>query len=286
MNDTTFVEFAITVRPDAVDAVADFLGGFSGGVVLEEAPGAVRILAYVPEARSGQAAFEVERYMSDLAEMGIVDPGSALQMRETPAGGWMSVFRSHHNPVEVSDRLTVRPSWCPPGTGREIIIDPGLAFGTGSHATTLLSLVLLDRELARRMSENMLDLGTGTGILAIAAASLDAKNVLAVDISPTAVAVALKNIAVNAVEDRVRAVEGTINSVQGPFDLITANLTGGLLLYIYRELSACLAEGGTLIMSGIMEDDRDGIVAAFTGVGLRAGDQLQEKEWVALMLRK
>jgi len=286
MEDTSFVEFAVTVEPDAVDAVADYLGVMSGGVILEETSGGVRILAYFPESESGKAARELGRYMSDLADMGTVPRGTALQMRRTPADDWMEVFRSHHVPIRVSEQLTVRPSWCPPGPGGEIIIDPGLAFGTGSHASTLLSLVLLDRELTRRRSENMLDLGTGTGILGIAAAVLGAKNILAVDICPEAVSTALENITINSVARQVKVKEGTINSVKGPFDLIAANLTSELLLCICRELAACLEEGGSLIASGIMEDDRDEIVDSFTKAGLKFGDQLQEQEWVGLMFEK
>jgi ribosomal protein L11 methyltransferase len=132
----------------------------------------------------------------------------------------------------------------------------------------------------------MLDLGTGTGILAIAGAFLGARKVLAVDISPTAVEVAEQNVRDNNVTEIVEVSEGTIRSVENKYDLVTANLTGGLLEYISRDLANSLAEGGTLIVSGIMDDDRDRVLEAFTESDLSLSDELNEGEWVALSFGK
>ena len=284
MNDRIYTKITVSVTPEAVDAVSDHLTTSTGGVIIDESSEIILVTAYADNEKSDGILAGLKLYLASLSEMGLLNREGDLSTKEVPEEDWMAVFRSQHSPVTISERLTVRPSWCLPSGGTEIVVDPGLAFGTGTHATTRLCLVLLDLELAVKPCEKMLDLGTGTGILAIAGAFLGAREVLAVDISPTAVIVAEQNVQDNNVAEFVEVREGTIRSVESKYDLITANLTAGLLEYISRDLVNSLADGGTLIVSGIMEDDRDGVLEAFTESSLSLSDELSEGEWVALSL--
>ncbi len=286
MNNRIYKKIAVSVTPEAAEAVSDHLSTSTGGVIIDESSERILITAYADIENADGILAGLEKYMASLSEMGLINREGYLSSEEVPEEDWMAVFRSQHTLVTVSERLTVRPSWCPPSGGREIVVDPGLAFGTGTHATTRLCLVLLDLELARKTCDRMLDLGTGTGILAIAGAFLGARKVLAVDISPTAVSVAEQNVLDNNVTEIVEVREGTIRSVANKYDLVTANLTGGLLIYISRDLANSLADGGTLIVSGIMDDDRDGVIEALAESGLSLSDELSEGEWVALTLKK
>ncbi len=284
MNDRIYTKITVSVTPEAVDAVSDHLTTSTGGVIIDESSEKILVTAYADNEKSDGILAGLKLYLASLSEMGLLNREGDLSTKEVPEEDWMAVFRSQHSPVTISERLTVRPSWCLPSGGTEIVVDPGLAFGTGTHATTRLCLVLLDLELAVKPCEKMLDLGTGTGILAIAGAFLGAREVLAVDISPIAVIVAEQNVQDNNVAEFVEVREGTIRSVESKYDLITANLTAGLLEYISRDLVNSLADGGTLIVSGIMEDDRDGVLEAFTESSLSLSDELSEGEWVALSL--
>ncbi len=284
MNDRIYTKITVSATPEAVDAVSDHLTTSTGGVIIDESSEKILVTAYADNEKSDGILAGLKLYLASLSEMGLLNREGDLSTKEVPEEDWMAVFRSQHSPVTISERLTVRPSWCLPSGGTEIVVDPGLAFGTGTHATTRLCLVLLDLELAVKPCEKMLDLGTGTGILAIAGAFLGAREVLAVDISPTAVIVAEQNVQDNNVAEFVEVREGTIRSVESKYDLITANLTAGLLEYISRDLVNSLADGGTLIVSGIMEDDRDGVLEAFTESSLSLSAELSEGEWVALSL--
>ncbi len=286
MSERIYTKITVSATPEVVEAVSDHLTTSTGGVIIDESSEKILVTAYADNEKSDGILAGLKQYMASLSEMGLMNREGELSTEEVPEEDWMAVFRSQHSPVTISERLTVRPSWCPPGGGTEIVVDPGLAFGTGTHATTRLCLVLLDLELARKTCDRMLDLGTGTGILAIAGAFLGARKVLAVDISPTAVEVAEQNVRDNNVTEIVEVSEGTIRSVENKYDLVTANLTGGLLEYISRDLANSLAEGGTLIVSGIMDDDRDGVLEAFTESGLSLSDELCEGEWVALSFGK
>ena len=195
----------------------------------------------------------------------------------------MSLFRSQHHPVRISKKLVVRPAWCEPVTQEDLVVDPGLAFGTGSHATTRICLKLLDEVFRNRVFHRMLDLGTGSGILAIAGAMLGAGEVLALDIDPVAVETALENARKNSVADTVRIIEGDIEKARGAYDLVTANLSGSLLASLAREITARLAPRGFLIASGITPGEKPAVLDGFAGVGLERVKVVEEDDWVGIL---
>ncbi|NOY86309.1 MAG: 50S ribosomal protein L11 methyltransferase [Deltaproteobacteria bacterium] len=275
-------KIVIVVPKDSGDAVSDFLTGLTGrGVIVEDAGGVVGITAYLPGDNSGEAIPLLRQYLDELAAMGALPDEIPMEVTREPEEDWMETFRSQHSRVAISDRIAVRPTWCAPENGKEIVLDPGLAFGTGSHATTRMCLTLMDRHIGSSPPSRLLDVGTGTGILAIAAAFLGIGEVLAVDVDPVSVRVARENTKANGVEKSVTVVEGSIEKASGAYDMITANLYSSLLTGLADPLCKVLAPGGILIASGMMEDEKETVIDAFFAAGLNCDDILSEDIWVA-----
>jgi len=266
------------------EVLSDYFITLSGhGVCLRDDEGSVFIDAFLEGASEGQVE-AVRTYLEGLIAQGYLSPETAPEITDVPEEDWMSVFRSQHQPVRVSDRLVVRPAWCGPVSLKDLVVDPGMAFGTGSHETTRMCLELLDQVFRTRVYNRMFDLGTGSGILAIAGARLGAGEVLAVDIDPTAVDAARENIRINAVQGVVRVGEGSIEMACGRYDLVTANLSASLLVSLAGRIRKILAPGGHLIASGIMGEEKPEVLAAFDRAALAAVKLVEEKNWVAGIL--
>jgi ribosomal protein L11 methyltransferase len=198
---------------------------------------------------------------------------------EEIADDWAQRWRSFHRPLVLGDRLTVRPPWEPPGeTALEVVIDPGQAFGTGAHATTRLCLELM---LALPPSGSFVDLGCGSGVLAIVAAKLGWSPVLALDYDPAAVTAARENAAANGVELDVRGFD--LRREQVPeADLVAANVLAPPLLGWAASQRRLPPE---LILSGLLVTEADRVGLAFAARGLRERDRRTRGEWAALALQ-
>ncbi len=294
--------------------MADQLACLSGHGLVTEDPSAVagatkaegiRITAWFPPGAPDPAP-GLARLGNDLLAMGLLAAPLAVESREVEEEDWLEVFRSQHGPVRASRRIAVRPSWCPPvfaeaSAGkpaeaspsaerrREIVIDPGLAFGVGNHPTTRLTLFLLDQAIGVHPPARFLDLGTGTGILAIAASLLGVPQVAALDNDPTAVETARRNAEANGAGD-IRFVTGTLEDLAGevtpPFDLIAANLSAPVLERIAPALAAALAPGGRLLASGVTEAEEERTFACFAATGLFAREILRDGGWAAADLAR
>ncbi len=197
---------------------------------------------------------------------------------EVPDRDWSAVWKEGLRPVRVG-ALTVSPPWVDAGP-QAVVIDPGQAFGTGHHETTTGCLAALQElELAGR---SVLDVGTGSGVLAIAAARLGARRVVALDIDPLAVEAAGRNAAANGVDVEVRL--GSADAVAGVFDAVVANLDTATLGTVARDLRARLGPGATLVVSGVSIERQQEAIAALGRAGLtplaRPG-----REWVVLIAR-
>jgi len=205
---------------------------------------------------------------------------------------WAENWKAYFRPFKATQRLTIRPSWeeyhGEPGE-RILVLDPGRAFGTGQHHTTSLCLQTIeDAVLLRASSESpmstMLDVGTGTGILAMAGALAGFRRVLAVDIDPEAVAIARKNVSVNHLEDRVAVRQGGPDQVQGCFDLVTANLDFNTLRKTASDLIRCTDPSGRLILSGLLREQAHDILESFAS--LEVLRRRYGGEWVCLELAR
>lgn len=290
------MEVRLLVPARAQEEAALFLTEFSGrGVILEDDPEGEGVLvrAFFPPDEFGPwQQEELQRYLRRLTEHDLFPLG--LEVRRAAAEDWAEAWKVHFKPVKVTSRLVVRPPWeeyqAAPGE-LVITIYPGMAFGTGRHPTTLLCLKALEEVwdsvsgFGGTGSWQVLDVGTGTGILALAAARLGAR-VLAIDVDPEAVAAAQENVRLNALEDFVWVEATPINALRQQFPLILANLTTADLLHWAEALAGRVLSGGALILSGFLTQDRPRVAARFLPFGLTESGHLTREEWSALILRR
>jgi ribosomal protein L11 methyltransferase len=218
---------------------------------------------------------------------------AALQRTRTPADGWLARTRAAFPEQRIGRRFAVRGSHLamPAALGRiTLTLDAGLAFGSGEHGSTRGCLRALER-VAYRRPRRILDLGTGSGILAIAAARLLHRRVLATDIEPWSVRVAQQNAALNGLRHLVRPVQANgwhNRSVRAgaPYDLVLANILARPLTAMARDVAANLAPGGTAILSGLLASQASWVLTAHRRLGLKLECILSEGAWVTLVLRR
>ena len=210
----------------------------------------------------------------------------AVTVEPLPDRDWRTAWHDHFEIVRVPGRRTmvVRPPHIPyTGNADEIVIDlvPGLAFGTGQHQSTRLCLGLLADQI--QGGERVLDVGTGSGILAVAAGKLGAASVVATDIDPVAVEAARQTVRQNRLADRVEVVEGSLPTAER-FDVVVANLTADLLQFLAEDLASSLKPGGRLIVSGLIAARQDEVAATLSKGNLQLQSVRAEAEWRALLL--
>jgi ribosomal protein L11 methyltransferase len=212
-------------------------------------------------------------------------PGLTITHETIAAQDWHSAWKKYFKPLLISARVLIRPSWematLAPGQ-IEIVIDPKQAFGTGHHATTAGMLRLLEKYL--RPGMHVIDAGTGTGILAIAAAKLQpGVRVIAFDIDPLAVEAAQENIHLNRVPDCIKLYTGPLAALHTPpVDLILANLQHHTLLALLPEFAPLLKREGAMLLSGLLEPEGESIIAAAQRAGLFCREIIQEEEWLTV----
>jgi ribosomal protein L11 methyltransferase len=201
---------------------------------------------------------------------------------------WAEAWKAHFHPIPIGERLVVAPSWSEyaPAEGQVVVwLDPGMAFGTGSHPTTQLCLEALEGSVRRGMA--VLDWGTGSGILAIAAAKLGAARVIAGDVDPLAVQIARENARINEAEEKIDYLVGETPSFEGwSPDLIVCNILAGVILDLSEPLSSLLRPGGRLIASGIIDSRGAEVAAGLERAGFRIDEIRSSGEWVALLAEK
>ncbi len=212
--------------------------------------------------------------------------GLEARIDEVADRDWGEAWKRGLSPFSVGP-VFVRPSWAaapaPPGCA-EVVLDPGMAFGTGTHPTTALCLEALAEEVSARPGLAVLDVGTGSGLLAIAAARLGAGRVAATDEDPVALRVARENAARNGVAVELGA-QG-VGEVRGPFDLVVANILAATLVELAPALAAQLAPAGLLLLSGILDGQEAQVRRAFRARGLSAGRGRRRGEWWLLAFRR
>jgi ribosomal protein L11 methyltransferase len=215
-----------------------------------------------------------------------------VEVSTVPEEAWAEAWRAHFRPLPIGRRLLVCPPWETPPDGANgprtrIVIEPGRAFGTGSHATTRACLELLERALARAPGERALDVGTGSGILAIAAARLGVPAVAALDPDPDAVASARDNAARNGVGDRVQVELARLEEWSGPpADVVLANLLGRALVSLAPVLARSVATPGRLIAGGLLVHETPAVVGAFVPEGFALAEIVEYEGWAGLLLTR
>ncbi|MEO0325340.1 MAG: 50S ribosomal protein L11 methyltransferase [Myxococcota bacterium] len=206
-------------------------------------------------------------------------------LRFVEGDGWREAWKAFFEPTKLGERLLLRPSWreVEPGPDEVVLtIDPGYAFGSGIHETT--RLVLREIDARTRGGERVLDVGCGSGILAIAARLLGAASAVAVDVDPDAVRTAEENASRNGTT--LAASATPIDDVAGTYDLVLANIQAPILLAMRDALVARVAAGGLLVLSGILEEAHEEVTAAYVAAGLAPEASPKENEWRALVFRR
>jgi len=220
------------------------------------------------------------------AEEAAATRGGTLEV--VPDEDWSETWKKDLRPV-LAGRVYVRPTWIdapPPPDTVEVVLDPGMAFGTGAHPTTSLCLGALSAALAARPGASVLDVGTGSGLLAIAARKLGAGRVAANDVDPVAVKVAGENAAANGVVLELLA--APIEAIAGSFEVVVANILANTLVELAPALAARLAPGGLLFLAGVLVPQEEEVRAACLAQGLLARPDLEQREgeWSLLALAR
>jgi ribosomal protein L11 methyltransferase len=220
------------------------------------------------------------------AERAAVELSLDGRIAGVPDRDWGESWKEGLRPFAVG-RTFVRPSWiaaAPPPGAVEVVLDPGMAFGTGTHPTTALCLGALGEIAAARPGLSVLDVGTGSGLLAIAARKLGAGRVVGSDDDPEALRVARENAERNGVVLELTSAD--VREIPGPFDLVMANILANTLVELAPALSAQVARAGVLLLSGILEGQEEDVRRPFLGAGLGAGEVRRQAGWSLLAFRR
>lgn len=285
-----WLEITVTTAAPAVEAIANILLECrSGGVAEEAAPsGHVLLRGYLPVGPATRVTLSaIKDRIRTLPAYGLDTGPAIVQTEEIEDEGWAHAWKVHFKPFPVG-RLWITPTWdrtLPPSGAVVIELDPGMAFGSGLHPSTQMCLMMLSRGLWA--GATVFDVGTGSGILAIAAAKLDASRVVATDVDPVAVEVARHNVAYNRVDDRV-TVQGSdlLTGVAGQADLITANLIADTHLDFLPAALPSLLPNGMLAASGIIADRLLEVEAVARAAGFKVADSLRNGEWRCAILSR
>ncbi len=203
-----------------------------------------------------------------------------------PGQDWNEAWKKGFTPLDIGDRFTILPPWEKKPVNRiSLIIDPGMAFGTGHHETTRSCLLLMERHSPTIAKERFLDLGTGTGLLAIAASHLGFLHIMAVDTDPLAIEAARTNIMLNRISD-IELREGSIEAAPGLFNCIAANIVSGVLIQFAPLIAGRLNSPGIAVFSGILAGQEDEVVAEATRCGLKLLETYPDGKWISLVLRR
>ena len=199
---------------------------------------------------------------------------------------WQNAWKKYYHAMEIGQRLAIVPGWETYDTDRIVItMDPGMAFGTGTHETTSLCLETLDSMV--KGGERVLDIGTGSGILAIAALKLGAAEAEGVDIDPMCVRTAGENAARNGVADRFKVLVGDLSDkASGKYDIITANIVANAIMSLAPAVPGLMAEGATFIASGIIDSRKDEVIAGLEKAGLAVVEVKEKRGWECIVCKK
>ena len=217
-----------------------------------------------------------------------ISANASIQFREIIEENWNEQWERSIQPIEVGNKLVIKPSWCnyEKKNNRFVIqIDPKMSFGTGYHETTRLTLRLLEKYL--HIESSMLDVGTGTGILAIAAIKLGARSAVGIDNDEWSIENARENVIINHVEDKVDISTKTLQEFPGSsFDIITANLTLNTNIDLLSGFKRLLQKSGVLLLSGLLASDKDKMMYAMQSNIFDVTEIISENEWIAIATKK
>ncbi len=290
----SWLRITITASESVSDPIADFICEQTGGV--EQIPIATanaaqeQIVGYLENGPNAPEKLKkITDYLTELACLASGEGETRVETEIIPDEDWNKTWKERFKPLPITPHLVIKPTWeaYQPGPGVKVIeMDPGMAFGTGHHASTKLALEFVEGLFhdTENPPKTVLDVGTGTGILAMAAVLFGAQEVLAIDNDPEAVVVAEENILRNGLTPTITADGVALEDIPRQFDLVIANIIHDTLIELAGSLAAHLAPNGRLIMAGILTGHQtDSIRAAYNALGLKHQETRSEGEWSALL---
>lgn len=319
-------ELTIHTTEEAVEAISNFLHeAGAGGVSIEESgnlnkkrerpygewfdqplndipEGRAEIKGYFSEDTDIESVLkEVQERTEELATFDIDTGNPTYEKRLVDEEEWATAWKAYYKPLKVSDTLTIKPVWeeYEAAEGERIIeLDPGMAFGTGTHPTTALCLRALESIV--KGGEDVIDVGTGSGILSIGAIKLGAKRALALDLDPVAVKSAQDNVALNGLSGEITVKESDLLSVltpgghgasseigvELPVQIVVANILAEIILLFTDDVVQALRPGGLYLASGIYKDKEQAVREGLTAAGLTIRDVHREEDWLAFIAEK
>ena len=301
-----WLEVSLTVNGELAESVADVFARFApNGVMTEQgvkfldeedegtATGPITVRAYLEV--NDQLEETRQKLEESLFFLGMITPVPTPAYKQIADQNWMEAWKLHYKPILIGQRLLILPAWLesPEPNRIPIKIDPGMAFGTGTHPTTQLCLELMEVSTDHRPLSTVIDVGCGSGILSIAALKLGATKVLGVDIDIESVKNSRENADTNGVGEELLLGQGSVTEVlSGSFQfksapLVVANILAPIIIRLFDAGLADLVEpNGEIILSGILAHQAENVIEAAQAKGLKRNDQRQIADWVAISLKR
>ncbi|MCX8030185.1 MAG: 50S ribosomal protein L11 methyltransferase [Thermodesulfovibrionales bacterium] len=276
-----YYEFNIKVNHNSSDALAERLAkiGCLGIIINDDS-----LTVYFPDAIYLDKVKEELRVFKEILKDAGLSEYLSYNYVYISERDWSESWKKKFQPIDLGDSLTIIPPWLELKKERvNIIIDPGMAFGTGHHETTMRCLMLIEN-LSKKLEnkKDFLDLGTGTGILAIAASKLGFENVFAVDIDPLAIEASKRNVALNNLKN-IKISCDSIRSLRQHYDFIVANLLASTLIKMADEIVSHLKKQGIIVLSGIMVGQEDDIIKTYSSYKIYFTDKIIDGRWVTIL---
>ncbi|MBT2665531.1 50S ribosomal protein L11 methyltransferase [Bacillus sp. ISL-4] len=307
-------EFAIQTTNEAVEPVSNILHeAGASGVVIEDPLELVKerenvfgeiyhlnpddypdegviIKAYLPvNSFLGDTIDAIKESINNLLLFDIDLGKNVVSISEVNEEEWATAWKKYYNPVKISERFTIVPTWedYTPVSSDELIIelDPGMAFGTGTHPTTVMCIQALERTV--QPGDLVVDVGTGSGVLSIAAALLDAKRIQSLDLDEVAVQSAKQNVELNNVQDKVSVSQGNLlDGVNEQADIVVANILAEVIMRFTDDVAKVVKPGGYFIASGIIQTKKQDVKEAIIASGFTVEETILMEDWVAIIAKR
>ena len=310
-----WTEVLIKVDPQAVEAVTDILYGLGAqGVAIDEPVDVqklredelywdyidekllendteeTKIMAYFSEEETNlpEKIAVIKEKIRNLTEFGLSIGSGTVELSNVNQEDWESAWKQYFKPVHVTDRIVVKPEWeeYSPQEGEIVIeIDPGMAFGTGTHETTSMCINQIEKNL--KAGDRVIDIGSGSGILSMAAVLLGAEKATGVDLDPVAVRVALENVELNNLQDKIEILHGNLTDViREKADIVVANIMADIILILLEDVREFIKDDGLFISSGIIQEKRAAVEARLLEKNFRIVEVETKGEWCAITAQK
>ena len=310
-----WTEVLIKVDPQAVEAVTDILYRLGAqGVAIDEPVDVqklredelywdyidekllendteeTKIMAYFSEEETNlpEKIAVIKEKIRNLTEFGLSIGSGTVELSNVNQEDWESAWKQYFKPVHVTDRIVVKPEWeeYSPQEGEIVIeIDPGMAFGTGTHETTSMCINQIEKNL--KAGDRVIDIGSGSGILSMAAVLLGAEKATGVDLDPVAVRVALENVELNNLQDKIEILHGNLTDViREKADIVVANIMADIILILLEDVREFIKDDGLFISSGIIQEKRAAVEARLLEKNFSIVEVETKGEWCAITAQK